>query len=154
MKINQASRIAKVKKFHLQDHFRVRFLTASDLTNHLNVSLSHAYKLISGQATLTDTQRQILRCTVLGAAPGWPEGWYFEDGKLYGPTGRHFTPNDLQHYEFTLQIMRLYELDMKRLVAKVNKLEAQLKEIQDSPFKVYVNDQPRQKYVKHLKIVK
>lgn len=150
MKINHALRIAKMKKIHITDGLCTRLATVEDLMKHLHYSRSHAHKVINGDYPLKPAHQELLCFKLLGSAPGWPAGWYFDQGKLYSPTGRSFVPEDLDHYEYALNLMALYETDIRKLMARIQALEQRLEKSQARELRVYVNDEPEPRMVKAI----
>lgn len=104
---------AHAKKLHLTDHYCTRFLTAEDLARHLHLSVSHSHKIITQRTDLKPAYQELLCYKVLGATP-WT-GWHFDDGKLYNPQGRFFTPNELDNYLHLLHLNAIYRQELRAI---------------------------------------
>lgn len=139
-----------MKKFHLTDGFCTRFITALDLIEHLGFSESHAYKVINGDFQLKPVYQELLRLKLMGTIPGWA-GWYIDQGKIWSPSGRYYTPDDLENYTYTLNLMKLYEQDMKKLLERVRTLESDLEKAQARELRIYVNDEAEPRQVRPIK---
>lgn len=150
MKINHVKRIANMRKIHITDGYHGEKLTPYELAEHLGMSLSHARKIVNGEFKLKPVYEEWLKLKVIGAIPGW-DGWQLSQGKLWSPSGRSFTPDDLDHHEYVMNLLRLYEKDMKTLLDRVQALEDKLDKAQARELRVYVNDEKQPRIRRPLK---
>lgn len=113
------------KKLLITDGNAGTKINADQLANALQITRSHAHKIINGAAKLTPANNELLQFKFLGKIPDF-DGYYITPDGIRAPNDYMITIADMENISLTSQLLGSYERDNETLREEIEILKARI----------------------------
>ncbi|MFY0678403.1 MAG: hypothetical protein JXR18_14090 [Neptuniibacter sp.] len=128
----------KRKKIKITDNWKTVFVSQRDLMCICGYGKSQANRILNGVCPLPEHMEELLRIKLMGSIPGWPAGYYVDNGIISCPNGFNVSHEHMENFSFFMSIMNQMHRDLERLNIENQQLTREIKSRQE--IRVYVNE--------------